>query len=96
MAAKPFQVAEAEVGDARAEGIGEAERRQRREATGAPAADGYPRRVGEALLGQPEGRVRAVVDVDDAPALMELVAEGAAVTGRAAVVDIHDRECRGS
>ena len=52
--------------------------------------------VGEALLGQPEGRVRAVLDVDDAPALMELVAEGAAVTGRAAVVDIHDREARGS
>ena len=87
-----LEVAEAEVGDPGAEGVREAQRRQRREAAGAAAPDSEACAIDEALLGQPEGGVRAVVDVHDAPGIAELVTIGAAVSGRATVVDVHDGE----
>ena len=74
------------------EDVPEAERRQGRVAAGAATPDGQPPSVSQALLREPERRVRAVVDIDDAPLLAELVAEGPAVAGGAAVVDVDDRE----
>ena len=87
-----LEVADPEVADARRERVAERDRAERRVAAGAAAADREALAVDDPLLGEPAGAGDAVVDVDDAPLALEALAVVAAVAGRAAVVDVEDRE----
>ena len=92
LARQRLEIADAEVARAGVEEVAEGERGERRVAAGAAAADREPPAVDVAARDQEARRGDDVVDVDDAPAAGEALAVGAAVAGRAAVVDVDDRE----
>ncbi len=91
VARERFEIADSVVARARAKRVAEGERRKRRIAAGAAAADRNAFTVDAARFREVFDEVFAVVHVDDAPLAVESLAIGAAVTARAAVVDVGDR-----
>jgi hypothetical protein len=70
----------------------EGQRAQGGEATSARPADHQPPPIHLAGLNQGAGRVQAIGDVKQAPLAGQALAVGAAVAGRAGVVDLHHPE----
>ena len=92
LARQRFQVAHAEVARPGGEGVAEGQRRQRRVAARAAAADRQPLWVRQATRRQIARAVDAVVHVHDAPAARQALAIGAPVAGAAAVVHVEHGE----
>src|SRR5688500_6489016 len=90
-----LQITDAKVAGAGAEEIAECQGSEGRVAARAPAANGGPLGINQSALDQIPGAVDVVVDVDDAPRVIQPLPVGAAVAGAAAVVDVEDGEPAG-
>ena len=86
------QVGEAEVRRPGRERVRIGERADRRVAARAGARDEETIRIRSAFLDEVASGVHAVLEIDDAPHPVQPLAIGAAVPGRAAVVDVHHGE----
>src|SRR4030095_14143703 len=80
------------VGTGREGGVDARQRGQHGVAAGRATADAEPGGVGPPPVGQGACRGEAVGHVHDAPAVAQQLAGGTGVAGRAAVVDVDDRE----
>ena len=92
VAGQDLQVADAVAADAGGEGVAKRQCGQGRVPTGTAARDGQAIGIHVAALGEEGRRGDAIVDIDDAPAVVELLSILAPVAGAAAVVHVHDRD----
>src|SRR5919202_1469914 len=83
---------DAERADAGGEDVGLREREQRRVPARAPAGDRQPLRIDAPAVGEEARRRDGVLDVDDAPAAAQSLEVLAAEPGRAAVVQVEERD----
>src|SRR3954454_23207899 len=85
-----FQITDSEVAGAGLEYIPKGQRCQRRVATRAPSTDRKSVAVDETFRGEILRPIDAVIDINDAPFVVQPFAVGAAVAGASPVVDVQD------